>query len=272
MRVNTNPTSLKSQRVLKKTSEASSQNFGQLSSGERISKAAIDPAGLAISEKLKAKIRSTQMAKRNTTDGLSMVQTADGSLGVMANLTMKMKELAIQSATDTLDDSERSMIDNQFQNTKDEISRVMESTNFNGMKLLNNQSESYEFQIGTESSSSNRIGYDVTNAVKGINSFNLNSNIKSKFSARSAMGEVDGFLHKINKGRSALGSIQSRMHSTSQNLWNSEVNLSAANSQIRDLDIAKGTAERAKLNIKKEAGSSVLAQANQLPENISKLI
>lgn len=273
MRISTNPQSLAAQRALGNNATSKERTLSQLSSGERIYQAAVDPAGLAISEKMKASIRSTAMAKRNVNDAISMIQTADGSLDVMSSMTIRMRELAMQGANDTVGSPERSMIDREFQQLKTEISRVIETTQFNGKKLLSGNTESFDFQVGISAAKNNILAYDVSNAIKELGSLRSDSsNVSSKVASQNTLSKMDKTLEKISKSRASLGSLNGRMNSTLQNLGISEENLSASNSQIRDIDVAKGASEKAKLDIIGSAATATLAQTNNTATNALKLI
>ncbi|MCK5882232.1 MAG: flagellin FliC [Bacteriovoracaceae bacterium] len=273
MKVNTNPQSMAAQRALRNNGLEKEKVLSQLSSGERIDHAAVDPAGLAISEKMKANIRSTAMAKRNVNDAISMIQTAEGSLDVMSSMSIRMRELALQTANDTLATTERKMVDLEFQQLKTEINRVISKTEFNGKKLLSGNTEGFDFQVGISAEKSNVLAYDVGSAVKNLSTLGISSNnVRSKVSSQNALSKMDGVLDKISKSRASLGSLSGRMDSSLQNLGISEENLSASNSQIRDTDIARAASDNVKLSIIRDAATATLAQSNQTPQNALKLI
>jgi flagellin len=273
MKISTNPQSLLAQRTLRNNGQEKDKVLSQLASGERIYQAGVDPAGLAISEKMKASIRSTAMAKRNVNDAISMVQTADGSLDVMSGMSIRMRELALQAANDTMGQSERKMVDLEFQQLKTEIDRVVAQTEFNGKKLLSGKDSNYDFQVGISAARSNVLAYDVGDAVKQLGSLGLESNnVRSKISSQNALSKMDNVLDKISKSRASLGSLNGRMDSSLQNLGVSEENLSSSNSQIRDTDIAKAASDKVKLSIIGEAATATLAQTNQTSKNALKLL
>lgn len=273
MKINTNPQSLLAQRSVRNNRSEQEKVLSQLSSGERIYQAAVDPAGLAISEKMKASIRSTAMAKRNVNDAISMIQTAEGSLDVMSGMTIRMRELALQTANDTLGTEERRNADLEFQQLKTEINRVIAKTEFNGKKLLTGDTGSYDFQVGISATKNNVLAYDVGQAINELGSLGLKSNnIKSKISSQNSLSKMDRVLDKISKSRATLGSLQGRMNSSLQNLGVSEENLSASNSQIRDTDIAKAASQKVQNQIIGEAATATLAQTNQTSRNALKLI
>ncbi len=273
-RINTNVASLQAQTSLTKVNKESQDSFSKLSSGSRITKAADDAAGLAISEKLKAEIRSTQQANRNANDGISMVQVAEGGLNETSNILTRMRELAIQSSSDTVGDSERGMADLEYQALKSEMDRISQVTEFNGKKLLAGSGEKYEFQIGTRGEEfENRIAFDASAISSGTESLGVDSvQISSKDGAQDSLASLDGAIEKVSSQRAVLGSLQNRLVSTSNNLQTSSENMSAANSRIRDVDYAEETAKSARNQIITAAGTSVLAQANMNGQAALKLI
>ena len=274
LRIATNVTSLASQRTLSVNNAKQEKTLGKLSSGERIVRAADDAAGLAISEKLKANIRSTAQAERNANDGISMIQTAEGGLSEVSNILVRMRELSMQSASDTVGDPERSFIDLEYQNLKQEIERISQVTEFNGKKLLNGEGDTYDFQIGTKNDPfQDRIQYNaqVTNA--SITNLGINElSSSTREGAQTALSTLDNALQNLSGQRAELGAAQNRLTSTVQNLQVSKENLSAANSRIRDTDFAMETAENTKLNILTNAGTAVLSQANNQGGAALKLI
>jgi len=273
-RINTNVASLQTQNSLNKVNRESQESFSKLSSGSRITKAADDAAGLGISEKLKAEIRSTQQANRNANDGISMVQVAEGGLNETSNILVRMRELSIQSASDTVGDSERGMANLEYQALKSEMERISEVTEFNGKKLLNGDADTYEFQIGTTGvEADSRIGFAASELDSGLESLGVGSvEIGSKEGAQDALSSLDTAIEKVSSQRAILGSLQNRLVSTSNNLQTSAENLSAANSRIRDVDYAEETAKQTRNQILSSAGTSVLAQANMSTQSALKLI
>ncbi len=273
-RINTNVASLQAQTSLTKVNKESQESFSKLSSGTRITKAADDAAGLAISEKLKAEIRSSQQASRNANDGISMVQVAEGGLNETSNILTRMRELAIQSSSDTVGDSERGMANLEYQALKQEMDRISQVTQFNGKKLLNGEGEKYEFQVGTGGEEfENRIGFEADQLGSGTEALGVDSiEIASKEGAQDSLLSLDGAIEKVSGQRSMLGSIQNRLVSTTNNLQTYTENMSAANSRIRDADYAEETAKQARNQIISAAGTSVLAQANMHGQAALKLI
>lgn len=273
-RINTNTSSLSAQRALSATSRRSTQNLDQMASGSRITKAADDAAGLAISEKFKAKIRSTNQAKRNANDGISLIQTAEGGLNEISSMLTRLRELSIQSASDTVGQSERGFTNMEYQNLKKEVERIAQVTEFNGIKLLSGEGGTLDLQIGVNNDAfQDRINYDTTQQNAKLASLGLEAiTVENKEGAQTAIDVIDRAIEKVSGQRSKLGAIQNRLTSTSNNLEITAENLSQANSRIRDVDYARVSAENAKNNILTQAGTAVLAQANQSGQNALKLI
>jgi flagellin len=273
-RINTNTTSQAAQRALSKVTDKSANISNQLATGSRINKSADDAAGLAISEKMKAGIRSNQQANRNANDGISMIQTAEGGLEETGNILVRLRELAIQSASDTVGDTERSFTDMEYQQLKQELGRISETTEFNGTSLLNGEGGELDFQIGANNDDfKDRIQYDSGKINSGLDNLGISSeSVGSKEDAQSSLEAIDGAINSVSGQRAELGALQNRLQATSTNLETSVENMSAANSRIRDVDYASATAENAKNNILKQAGTSVLAQANYQGQSALRLI
>lgn len=273
-RINTNIASLRAQGSLRKVNAETESTFAKLSSGTRITKSADDAAGLAISEKLKAEIRSSNQANRNANDAVSMVQVAEGGLNETQNILTRLRELAIQSASDTVGDVERGMTNVEYQQLKDELNRISQVTEFNGTKLLNGTGEKKEFQIGTKADEfENRIAYEPGQMDASMESLGIDSlSVASKSGAQDSLASVDAAIEKVSSQRATLGALQNRLVSTSNNLSVYTENLSAANSRIRDVDYAEETAKSARNSIISSAGSSVLARANMNGQSALKLI
>ncbi len=274
LRINTNTTSLSAQRTLGVNNDKQAQTLGKLSSGTRIVRSADDAAGLAISEKLKATIRGQAQAERNANDGISMIQTAEGGLSEIGNILIRMRELSVQAASDTVGDNERGFSDLEYQNLKQEIERISQVTEFNGKKLLNGEGDTYDFQIGINNDDfQDRIQFDTQMLNSSVDSLGVAElGVTSKQDAQSALASLDTAIQNVSGQRAELGAKQNRLTSTVQNLQVSNENLSAANSRIRDTDYVAETAQNAKLNILNAAGTSVLAQSNAQGQNALKLI
>ena len=273
-RIGTNVQSLTAQNSLKKVSASEAKTSAQLASGSRITKSSDDAAGLAISEKLKANIRSSQQANRNANDGISMIQVAEGGLNESANILTRLRELAIQSASDTIGDTERDYTDKEYQQLKGEMERISKTTNFNGVSLLDGSSDKLEFQVGTGNDEVNdRIAYDPSAINAGLAELGMDGqSVSSKEGAQDSLEQVDKAIATVSGQRATLGALQNRLVSTSSNLEVSVENMSAANSRIRDVDYAEATAKSAQNNILKAAGTSVLAQANNSSQGALRLI
>lgn len=273
-RINTNVSSLSAQRSLSQTNKAQESVLSKLSSGTRISQAADDAAGLAISEKLKAQIRGTNQATRNANDGISMVQTAEGGLNEVSNILVRLRELSVQSASDTVGDTERKFSDLEYQNLKQEIERISQVTEFNGIKLLNGEGEQLDFQIGIHNDAfKDRINYDSQATNSRLDNLGIGSiSVQSKVGAQESLATIDKAIESVSGSRANLGALQNRLSSTVNNLQVSSENMSAANSRIRDTDYAETTAQNAKMNILSAAGTSVLSQANSSSQGALKLI
>ena len=248
--------------------------LAKLSSGSRINRSADDAAGLAISEKLRAQIRGLSQANRNANDGISLIQTAEGGLNEVSNILIRLRELAVQSASDTVTDKERSFTNLEYQNLKQEIQRIAQVTEFNGKKLLDGSAEQYDFQIGINNNQfEDRIVYksQVTNAQ--LDSLGLSElDIGNKDGAQNSLDSIDDAIQNVSGQRAELGAVQNRLSSTVTNLQVTKENLSAANSRIRDTDYAEMSAQNTKLNILTQAGTSVLGQANASAQTALKLI
>jgi len=273
LRIATNVPSLAVQRNISNVGEEASKSYARLSSGNRITKSGDDAAGLSIANKLEASVRGMKMAQRNANDGISFVQTAEGGINEVSNILIRLRELSVQSASDTVGDSERGFLNKEVQSLKGEVDRIAKSTNFNGTNLLAGEGKTLTFQVGHESGEMNRIEFDpsktnVTLGALGVGGVDLSS----KDGALSAMGSIDEAINKVNSNRAELGAIQNRLHSTSNTLGIAVENLSDARSRIMDTDIAAETSNMAKNSILQNAGIAVLAQANSAPNAAMKLL
>ncbi len=273
-RINTNVSSLSAQRSLSVANRNQEQTLGQLSSGSRITKSADDAAGLAISEKLKSQIRGSKQAERNASDGISMIQVAEGGLQEIGSMLTRLRELSIQSASDTVGDTERSFTDLEYQNLKAEIERIAQVTDFNGKRLLDGSGETYDFQIGIHNDPfQDRISFNAAETNAKTEALGISDlQVTTKEGAQSSLKTLDNAIESISGQRANLGAIQNRLTSTIQNLQVFNENLSTANSRIRDTDFASATAENARYNILTTAGTAVLAQANMRGQQALKLI
>ncbi len=274
LRINTNISSLSAQRSLGNTTKAQASSLEKLSSGSRIVKAADDAAGLAISEKMKAGIRGTNQAERNANDGISMIQTAEGGLNEISNILVRLRELSVQSASDTVGDSERKFTDMEYQNLKEEIQRISSVTEFNGKKLLNGEGDKFDFQIGIHNDDfEDRISYDAATINSTMGGLDIGEiTVGSKETSQDSLAKLDTAIQSVSGYRAELGAKQNRLTSVVQNLQITSENMATANSRIRDTDFAAETAQNTKLSILSQAGSSVLGQANSSGQAALKLI
>jgi len=299
LRIRTNVASLNAQRRLGMTTDALNSSGNKLASGERINKSADDAAGLAISENLRADVRSLSQARRNALDGVSLVQTAEGGLVETTNMIVRLRELAVQAASDTVGNVERGFLDKEYQSLKSEIDRIANSTEFNGTRLLVGGrdigdelfGEANSFPLEIQVSKDYYPQNDALNAenpvniiridLQNLNSFSTGDNslqinqsmageevagIGNKVGAQLSIGRLDDALTRVNDYRAYLGAIQNRLSSSINNLGTQIENLDTARSRIRDTDYAAETADFTKAKILQQAGSSVLAQANQAPQ------
>jgi len=274
LRISTNVSSLNAQRNLVNSQAGLNKSMARLSSGQRINQAADDAAGLAISENLKGQIRGLRQASRNANDGVSMVQVAEGSLNEVSSMLIRLRELSVQSASDTIGDTERKFLDVEYQQLKSEIQRIAEKTSFNGRDLLNGTGGVIDIQVGTENDSfKDRISFNSAAANAGLESLGLAANgVAMKESAQTSIDALDKAIVSVNAIRANFGALQNRLTSTISNLAVADENFSAANSRIRDTDIAAESSEMTKNNILAQAGMSVLSQANQTGQLALKLL
>ncbi|MBY0385352.1 flagellin FliC [bacterium] len=265
MRVNTNIASVNAMRNLYTNDRNINSNFEKMASGSRINKAADDAAGLAISENLKAQIRSASQASRNANDGVSLVQTAEGGLNELGNIIIRMRELGIQAASDTISDTERGFINTEVQQLKSEMQRISDSTKWGQTKLLDGSTPQFDFQVGLHNSAeSDRISFDSSGNVATIDALGVDGvDFSSKEGAAGALEVLDGAQVEVNRIRSNLGALQNRLVSTITNLGIQQETLSAANSRIRDADMAEVTADLTKNQILMQANTATLSQTNQ---------
>lgn len=313
LRIQTNVSSLNAQRNLTGSSQTHQNAMERLSSGFRINKAADDAAGLAISEKLKANIRSLNVAKRNANDGVSLVQTAEGGLNEIGNILSRLRELSVQGSSDTVGNTEREFLNKEYMQLKDEVQRITNSLDFNGTPLLAGDVTNYdgvpdsvkqssnsgvlEIQVGPNWRAPNDSAESAnqTNIIKvdlskvntrpelgggglelgighGDDADAIGTRVDSKEKAQSSISVLDNAIQTVSGYRAYLGAVQNRLGSTINNLAIQTENYSAANSRIRDTDFAEETARMTQAEIIKQAGISVLAQANSSPQAALKLL
>lgn len=274
LRIATNVQSLNAQKNLYGLSNNLATSMARLSSGYRINRSSDDAAGLAISENLKAQIRGFKQANRNANDGISLVQVAEGGLNEISSMLVRLRELAIQTSSDTVGDRERALVEVEYQNLKEEIERVAQTTQFNGSHLLNGTGGVLDFQVGVHNDPMNdRISFDVSSGDATLQSLNImDLSVGTKEQSQQSLTFVDEALNFVGAARASLGALQNRLQTTSQVLATSEENFSAANSRIRDTDIAAESSELAKNNVLMNAATSVLAQANTSQQLALKLL
>ena len=274
LRINTNVQALAAQRNLNANNHSQANALDKLSSGSRINKAGDDAAGLAISEKLKANIRSMKQANRNANDGVSLVQVAEGAMNEISNILIRMRELSIQASSDTIADTERGYVNNEIQQLKSEVDRIANSTEFNGTKLLNKTAPNLDIQVGIHNDSTNdRFTFDTGDKASTLDALGIGGvGTAKKEDAQENLGKIDAAMDKLNSNRASLGALQNRLSSTINNLNIYRENLEAANSRIRDTDMAEEASELTRTNILTQAGVSVLSQANQNPQLALKLL
>ncbi len=263
-RIATNVQSIAAQRTLGMTKEFQNRSLEKLSAGERIVRAGDDAAGLAISEKLKAEIRSLKQANRNALDGISLIQTAEGGLNEIQNIMIRLRELSVQAANDTLSETDRSFINKEFSSLVSEVDRISAVTQFNNIPLINGSGGLLEFQVGTKNNPEfDRITYDTTVSDATVGTLGIaEMSVLTKENAQSNLDGIDEAVRLVSQNRSHFGALQNRLQSTINNLAVADENLSAANSRVRDVDVAYETAELTKRNILAQAGTAMLAQAN----------
>ena len=271
MRINANIMAINSHRQLGNLSSQQAKATEKLSSGYRINRAADDAAGLAISEKMRAQIRGMNQASRNAQDGISVVQTAEGAMDEIHSMLQRMKELSVQSANDSNQDSDRKLIQKEVEQLKTEIDAISEKTQFNKMKLLDGNFQNKDFQVGANNSTNERIQITI-NSVK-TNDLAINgTDVSTKANAQAAISNVETAIIKLAENRATLGAVQNRLEHTIKNLDNSAENLTASESRIRHTDMAKEMMEFTRVNILTQAAQSMLAQANQLPQGVLQLL
>lgn len=274
LRIGTNVAALNAQKNLYMTNINANRSMARLASGFRINQAADDAAGLAISENLKGQIRGMRQANRNANDGISLVQVAEGSLNEVSNMLIRLRELGVQASSDTIGDTERKFLDVEYQQLKSEIQRITESTKYNGYDLLNGTGGMIDIQVGVNNDPfQDRISFNAGAANSSLEALGLTAeSVATKEGAQLSLAVIDSASTQVNAIRANFGALQNRLVSTSNNLLVADENLSAANSRIRDTDVAAETSEMTRNNILLQAGVSVLGQANQSQQLALKLL
>ncbi|NOT79436.1 MAG: flagellin FliC [Bacteriovoracaceae bacterium] len=274
LRIATNIASQNVQKNLKEVSNAGNSQLEKLSSGKRITKASDDAAGLAIATNLEAQTKGLRQASRNANDGVSLIQTAEGGLNETSNILVRLRELTIQAASDTVGETERGFLDKEYQQLTKEIDRISQSTVFNGSQLLNGEGKGVmDFQVGAFAGEQNKISFDSTESNSSASAIGVQgTGITNKDDALSSITTVDEAIEKVSGQRANLGSIQSRLQSTIKNLEVQTINQDSARSVIQDVDVAEASAALASNSVVKNAAVSTLAQANQIPNSALRLI
>ena len=265
--INTNVASLDAQRNLTQTTMGLGKAMQRLSSGLRISRASDDVAGLAVAETLRSQSRSFSVAARNANDGISMIGVAEGSMQVVADNLVRMRELAEQSGSGTLVDSQRSALQTEFKNLQEEIDRIVDTTKFNGISMLSASGTSIDFQVGVDSGSNNVISLNSVNvhaSALGVGS--SSAAVSMQAAVQAALTSLDSAISSLAQTRGTFGALENRLQTTISNIHNAMENLSSSESRIRDVDVAQETANFTRLQILQQAGMSMLAQANQQPQ------
>lgn len=274
LRIATNVASEMVQKNLNKVSESSAQSLEKLSSGKRITRASDDAAGLAIAKNLEAQTKGLRQASRNANDGISLVQVAEGGLNEVSNILVRLRELSVQAASDTVGENERDFLNKEYQQLVAEVDRIAETTTFGGRNLLNGTSSTpMEFQVGNGGEEVHRIEFDASEANATVDSLGISgTGVIEKSDARDSLANIDEALQTISGFRATFGSVQSRLQSTIANLDTQAVNQEAARSVIEDVDVASESAKMASDNIIKQAGIATLSQANNVPASALRLI
>lgn len=271
--IQTNIASLEGSRSVNRNQKSLQSSFTKLSSGYRINSAADDAAGLAISESMKSQIRSFAVAERNAADGISMAQTAEGALGEVHDVLGRMRELSMQASNGSLGTTDRDYISKEFTSLQTEITRIQDSTKFNGTALLGTAGSSITFQVGLNASTSDQIsvtfgGLDlttVTSATTGVSGADASA-------ALASLSVIDSAIASVSSSRSTFGASMNKLEVATNNIQTMRINISSANSRIRDVDVAEESAKMAKSQVLTQASISILAQANQLPQLAFSLI
>jgi flagellin len=275
LRIATNIASQSVQRNLREISRTSEEELSKLSSGKRITKSADDAAGLAISVNLDAQTRGLRQATRNANDGISLVQTAEGGLNEISNIVIRLRELSVQSASDTVGEKERGLLNLEYQQLVKEVDRIADATTFNGAQLINGESElgTLDFHVGAYSGEQNVISFDASETNTKADAIGISgTSLETKDDANDVMGGLDEALDRVSGMRANLGAIQSRLQSTVNNLEVQTINQDSARSTIQDVDVAASTSSLASKQVIKNAAVSTLAQANSIPNSALRLI
>jgi flagellin len=270
--INTNVQSLNAQRNLAQSAGSLSTSMQRLSSGLRVNTAKDDAAGLAIAERMNAQVKGMNVAIRNANDGISLAQTAEGALGKVGDSLQRMRELAVQSANGSNSDADRANLDEEYQELALEVTRVLEGTKFNGTNLLN-ASAGLSFQVGADNVTTDQIAINTTNltAGSGITAV-VAGGVGTRTNALAAMDDLDAAIDEVTTARASFGAKQNRFDSEISNLQVSSENLAASRGRIMDADFAVETSNLSRGQILQQAGTAMIAQANQLPQGVLSLL
>lgn len=264
------------QRELKKVSNETTDSIKALSTGDRIHSSAVDPSGLAISTKMKATNRSMQQAARNANQSVSLLQIAEGALNTVQGLGARMRELAMQSANDTVGSSERAILDAEYQQLKNEVNRIAQSTSYGGRSLFDGSHNDgfFESHIGAHNTKNvDNVKLDINQLAFDLKSLGMaSSGLSSKGSAQAALNQTDRFIQGISERRSRIGSMQNRLEKAASGIGTMTENLAEARSRIRDTDVASETAKKASLDIRGSTATSMLNEANLSKYGIVKIL
>ncbi len=274
MRINHNIASLNTYRQLTINNNAGSKSLEKLSSGYRINRAGDDAAGLAISEKMRGQIRGLKQAERNAQDAISLIQTAEGALNETHSILQRMRELAVQAASDTNTKIDREELQKEIEQLLKEIDRISTDTEFNTMKLLNGSygTTALTFQVGANSGQTVEIKLNSMSATTGLKLSTSTVNLETRKGATSAIDAIDKAIKNVSSERAKLGAMQNRLEHTINNLGTTSENLAASESRIRDVDMAKEMMEFTKNSILQQAATAMLAQANNQPQGVLQLL
>ncbi len=277
MSINTNLYSIDAQRNLSKSQSSLSTAMQRLSSGLRINSAADDSAGLAISQRMTAQVKGMNVAIRNANDGISLAQTADGALASVGDNLQRMRELTIQALNSTNSGSDKDSLDQEFQQLGAEITRVIGGTKFNGAAILAGSAGALTFQVGANTTVNDTLTVTTTNlstdaSITAVTGANINSTNNTTAALNTVVDNIDSAINDINNQRAVYGATQNRFNAVVTNLQSSVENQSAASSRITDADFASETANMSRAQILQQAGTAMVAQANQLPQQVLKLL
>lgn len=271
--VNTNLTAIRASNALNKTQAGLSHTLAKISSGMRVTKAADDAAGSAVASNLHTVARSGKQAMRNANDGISIIQTAEGATKEVLNILDRMRELAVQSASDTLDNGERSYLDDEFEQLSDEVERIAQATEFNDLALADGSRTQLDVQVGVTSGAESQLTITLGDlTVSNLNVEKTDIDLTLASSARTAIDTIDNAIDSVNSIRAGYGAVQNRIDSAISNMVTYVESLSAAESQIMDTDYAHETAEMTRLQVMQQAGTAALAQARTINQSVISLL